>query len=265
MTDIELIKKGIQELENIACEIENLASHLLNEAELEYIQGPDEIDMGLAHFEWDKTLSPNLKSIQRNAIRQYQTFYSGGLHFVMEFLPEKQDEFISCYENKGRGGEDGILDYLLLRKIQFSAEKLEIFHRFIDRFEIQRSILLSIPFIVKVKEMNLRDLISASFIEREIEEAEALFNGNYIRAAGALAGVALEQHLRALCDKYQIDYAKKDTIEPLVQKLYNHKKIEISQMKNIQHLASIRDKCDHPSEIEKVEVKELIERVKKML
>ncbi|WP_052297243.1 HEPN domain-containing protein [Methanolacinia petrolearia] len=119
--------------------------------------------------------------------------------------------------------------------------------------------------IVKIKEMSLRDIISASFVDREIEEAEYLFGKNHHRAAGALAGVALEQHLRTLCDKYQIDYGKKDTIEPLVQKLYKNNKLDSTQMKNIQHLASIRDKCDHPSEIKKEEVKELIERVKKIV
>jgi hypothetical protein len=47
--------------------------------------------------------------------------------------------------------------------------------------------------------------------------------------------------------------------------LYESKKIELEEMKNIQHLASIRDLCDHPSEIEPKKVKELIECVKKML
>lgn len=265
MTDIELIEKKIQELEDIACEIENLGSQLLSEAELEYVQDADEIHMGLGYFEWEKALRADLKSTQRKALRDYQTFYSAGLHFVTEFLPEKENEFVSCYKIEGRGEDLGILDYLLLRRIQFTSEKIEIIHRFIDRFEIQRSILLSIPFIVKVKEMNLREIMSADFIEREIEEAESLFNKDHYRAAGALAGVALEQHLRTLCDMYQIDYAKKDTIEPLVQKLYKNDKIEISQMKNIQHLASIRDKCDHPSEISREEIKEPIERVKKLL
>jgi hypothetical protein len=62
-----------------------------------------------------------------------------------------------------------------------------------------------------------------------------------------------------------LDYGKKDTIEPLVQKLYQQKKIDITEMKNVQYLATIRDKCDHPSEIIANEVKELIERVKRIL
>ena len=265
MTDVELIKKEIDNLESLACEIEDLGSQLLDEAELIQILDPDRIDMGLVHFEWEKTIDPDLKSIQREAIRNYQKFYLAGLFFVKEFLPEKQHEFSSCYAGERSGGEEGIMDYLQLRGVQYTDENLEIMHRFIDKLEIQRSILLSIPFIAKIKEMKLREIISGDFVDREIEEAELLFKKGHHRAAGALAGVALERHLKSLCDKYQIDYQKKDTIEPLVEKLYNKSKIELSQMKNIQHLASIRDKCDHPADVEKSEIKELIERVKKFV
>ncbi len=264
MTDIDLIKREINELEKMAHEIENLGSQLLDEAELIQVPDPDGIGMGLIYFEWEKTIHPDLKSVQREALRLYQKFYSAGLHFIREFLPEKQQEFESCYEGDRLGGDDGIMDYLLLRKVQSTNENLEIMYRFIDKLEIQRSILLSIPGMARIKEMNLREIISADFIESEIEEAESLFDENHHRCAGVLAGVALEKHLKILCDKYQIDYEKKDTIEPLVQKLRHNGKIEITQMKNIQYLASIRNKCSHPEEIEKSEVRKLIEGVKKI-
>ncbi len=264
MTDIEIIKRVIDELEKRASKIGNLGAQLLDEVELFQDLDPDNIEMGITHFYWGKSLKPELKSIQRETIRNYQIFFSTGLHLVKEYLPEKQDEFTSCYESKSYEDISGIMDYLQLRQVQHTNQKDEIIEHFEDRFEIQRSIIASIPYIVKIKEMNLRELISAVFIEREIEEAEYLFKNNHVRAACALAGVALEQHLKTQCDKFQIEYKKMDTIEPLVQKLYKKDKIDITQMKNIQYLASIRNKCDHPSEIEKEEVKGLIERVKKL-
>ena len=263
MTDFELIKKEIDDLEKLAREIENLGSQLLDEAKL--IPVPDVTYPDLVHFEWEKTLDPDFKSIQREAIRNYQKFYLAGLHFVKEFVPEKETEFCESYEAKESRDLEGIMDYFQFRRSQYKREKDEIIERFLNRFEIQRSILTAIPFIAKIKEIKLREIISADFVDREIEEAELLFNKGHHRAAGALAGVALERHLKTLCDKYQIDYQKKDTIEPLVEKLYNKSKIELSQMKNIQHLASIRDKCDHPADVEKSEIKELIERVKKFV
>lgn len=264
MTDIELIKREIDDLEKLACEIEELGTNLIERAPLVYEPDPPGVVSAFPHNNWG-TLSHELKTIQREAVRKYQRFQSAGLHFVKEFVPEKETEFCESYEAKEYRDLEGIMDYLQFRRGQYSREKKEIIEQFINRFEIQRSILTAIPYIAKIKEIKLREIISADFVDREIEEAELLFKKGHHRAAGALAGVALERHLKTLCDKYQIDYQKKDTIEPLVEKLYNKSKIEISQMKNIQYLASIRDKCDHPAEVEKSEIKELIERVKKFV
>jgi hypothetical protein len=264
MTDIELIKQEIENLEKLANEIEDLGAELLDTAPLTYKPAPPGVICGFPDNEWG-TLDPDLRDIQRTALRKYQRFHSGGLHFVREFLPEKEAEFQMSYEARAYNDLEGVMDYLQLRRGQYSTDKEEIIERFINRFEIQRSILSSIPYIARIEEMRLRELISADFVDRELEEAEQLFRREHIRAAGALAGVALEKHLKTLCDKYKLDYQKKDTIEPLVEKLYNAKKIDLSQMKNIQYLASIRDKCDHPADIEKGEVKELIEKVKKIV
>lgn len=264
MTDIELIKKEIDDLEHLASEIENLGAELLDSAPLIYEPDPPGVCSAFPNNEWG-TLDPDLRDIQRTAIRKYQRFHSAGLHFVKEFLPEKENEFQENYQAEKNRDLEGVMDYLQLRKGQYSNDKEEIIERFINRFEIQRSILSSIPYVARIEDMKLREIISTDFVEREIEEAEQLFRKEHFRAAGALAGVALEKHLKTLCEKYQIDYLKKDTIEPLVEKLYRAKKIEISQMKNIQYLASIRDKCDHASDVEKGEVKELIEKVKKIV
>lgn len=264
MTDIKIIEREIIELETLACEIEELGRNLIQEAIIHHKPDPPGVMSAFPHYHW-QTLSPELKIIQRDAIRKYQKFYSAGLFFIKEFLTEKESEFSEFYASKDYRGVEGVLDFLQFRRSQHSDDKEKILERFINGFEIQRSILSSIPYIIKIKEMNLREIISADFIDREIEEAVILFRKGHYRAAGALSGVALEQKLRILCDKFNIEYGKKDTIEPLAQKLYNNQKIEVSQLKNIQHLASIRDKCDHPSDIEKGEIKELIEKTKKIL
>jgi hypothetical protein len=263
MSDIEIIKKQIDELEEIANEIEKMSVEFLNKVPLIYNGPPLGVVSPFPDYEW-APLIPQNKSLQRDIIRKYQRFFSAGLHFVKEFLPEKEDEFKQCYDSEGYNEKQGIMDYFQFRRHQYSNDKYKIIGEFLDQFEIQRSILTSIPYVAKIKEMDLREIISADFINREIEEAEFLFK-NHPRAAGALAGVALEKHLIVLCEKYQIDYQPKDTIEPLVQKLYKNGKLEISQMKNIQYLASIRNKCDHPEDVENREIKELIEKVKKLV
>lgn len=185
--------------------------------------------------------------------------------FIKDFLPEREEEFQVSFEAKDYRDPAGIMDFLQFRREQRSNNKKEIIDEFLSRFEIQRNILLSVPFIAKIREKNLREIISADFIEREVDQSEYLFKIQCYRAAGALAGVALEQHLKVLYEKCDIEYKKKDTIEPLVHKLYDNKRIDPSLMERIQYYASLRDKCAHPSDIEKGEIKELIEGVKRIV
>jgi hypothetical protein len=264
MTDIDLINREIDFLEELASEIESQVKTLLTETDLIYRPDPPGVISCFPDHEW-ATLPDNLKQTQRLAIRNYQRYFSTGLHFIKDFLPEREDEFQACYEGKNQNNSAGIMDFLQFRRCQYSANKNEIVDEFISRFEIQRSILLAIPSIAVIQEKNLREIISADFIEREIDQSEYLFKIKCYRAAGALAGVALEQHLKVLCEKHNLDCKKKDTIEPLVQKLYENNKIDVSIMKRIQHLASLRDKCAHPSNVEKGEIKELIEGVKRIV
>jgi hypothetical protein len=105
---------------------------------------------------------------------------------INDYLPEeREDEFKALYKR--------IVDYLHFNAF-YSSDKSKFIDRFINDFDVQRGILLSIPNSVEVKEMNLRKLISADFVETELEEAELLFNHDFTRGAGALAGVALEKH-----------------------------------------------------------------------
>lgn len=265
MTDIDLIKREIKELDHLAHEIDSLGSELIDTAELSQITDPDNLFMGDPHFEFEKVLHPDLKHLQHKALRDYEKFYIAGLHFVNEFLPEKKNEFISCYERDNLTGEKGVVDFLRLKGAFYTGDVEEIMHQFIDRLETQRSILSAIPFIARIKEMKLREIISADFIEREIEQAELLFEGKQHRAAGVIAGVALEKHLKNLCEKSNVDYEMKDTIHPLSEKLHKEGKIEKTQMRKIQYLGSIRNKCSHPEEIEITEVRELIDGVKKIV
>lgn len=257
MTDLEILKIKIDSLEKLAIEIEDNVNQLFASAKFSVIY--DNV------LEIDSFVAP-LNTLHRDTIRKYQSWYSMSLTLISDIIPEKVNEFTSLYEKQGYWGGEGVFDLVRFNR-HFPADyKRNSFTKdFRDKFEIQRSILLSIPDVFSIKEIRLREIISAAFVGKEIDEAEYLYDKQFYRCAGALAGVALEQHLRVLCDKYQLNYKQKDTIEPLVRLLYDNKKIEIEEMKNIQHLASIRDLCAHPSEIEPKKVKELIERVKKML
>ena len=115
-----------------------------------------------------------------------------------------------------------------------------------------------------IDEQNLRKILTSNFIESEIDQAELLFRNGFERAAGALTGVALEMHLKALCDLHEVAYHHKDTIEPLAQMLYSAHKIDQTDLKKFIYLGGIRNDCAHPNDISKDQVKALIEQVKKL-
>ena len=50
---------------------------------------------------------------------------------------------------------------------------------FVNGLEAQLSILLSIPSVVEVKEMSLRELVTADVARTEIEQAELLLDSGF--------------------------------------------------------------------------------------
>jgi HEPN domain-containing protein len=204
------------------------------------------------------------ETLQRSISRDYQSWYSAAYQLVHSFLPEKESEFVACYE----GHQSGVLNFIQLTCYTREGNKSKIVNDFSKRFGLQRDILFSIPSVAEVRVINLRKLISSDFINSELAKADYLFRSGFYRCAGVLAGVALERYLRAFCDLKGVEYKHDFTIEPLSQALYDANKIDQTELKNFQHLGGIRNDCAHPKEVSDEELKgrakELIEKVKKL-
>ena len=155
-----------------------------------------------------------------------------------------------------------------INSIIISDSNRTIVNTFDNVFQLQRSILLSAPYVIEIKEYDLRKIITADLIDEELDKADYLYKTGFERCAGVIAGVALERYLKALCDKEKVEYKYADTIEPLSQALYKAEKIDPTEFKKFQHLGGIRNDCAHPKDIPeevlKGRAKELIEKVKKL-
>ena len=139
MTDIDLITREIDSLENLASEIESQVITLIEGTSLLYKPVPPGVISYFPDYEW-APIPENLKSTQRSAIRNYQRYFSSALHFVTDFLPEREEEFKAIYEDKDYYNASGMMEFLQFRRKQRSTNKKEIIVDFISRFEIQRSI-----------------------------------------------------------------------------------------------------------------------------
>jgi hypothetical protein len=258
MVNKDVLERTISDLEKAANIIE-FQIKLLLEKTIVHCKASQPLN----YWYWDNVNRDEL--LQRSALREYQSWYTAAHQLIKEFLPEKEDEFVKCYDGND---PEGVLGFIQLTCYASEGNKKDVIERFNTRFELQRSILLSIPFVAEIKELSLRNLIASDFIDSELDKADHLLRSNFARCAGVLAGVALERYLKALCDMKKLDYRYDDTIEPLSQKLYEAGKIDLTELKNFQHLGGIRNDCAHPKDVTEEDLKgrakELIEKVKKL-
>ena len=77
-------------------------------------------------------------------------------------------------------------------------------------------------------------------------EPKVLFRTGYFPAAGAMTGVILEEHLKALCNTQSPPLTLRgNTIDPLNQTLKSANVYDQTQHRRIQVLGDIRNRCSH--------------------
>src|SRR5260221_8649766 len=167
MVSISFLKKKVEELRKEAEEIQKAGIEVLEEAVLDvrYLYKPD--------------YSSTEGNRQREAVQRYQRWYTTSFRLVEEYVPEWLDTFIRYYmvPSASKGGANAVMDYLLLNTLSHYTTIEDIIADFVDDLDRQISILLCIPDVVEIKELNLRKLISADVARTEIEQAEILFAG----------------------------------------------------------------------------------------
>jgi hypothetical protein len=111
--------------------------------------------------------------------------------------------------------------------------------------------------------------VEQAFAGNQLTEATVLMKARHFRAAGALAGVTLERHLKLLCDRHQppIKYSAKATISPLNDLLKGAGVYDQTTWRKVQVMGDIRNECDHAGTVEpkRDRIEELIAEVKKFV
>lgn len=114
---------------------------------------------------------------------------------------------------------------------------------------------------------DIRALVQADLLDNELSAAAELSSKGFARAAGAVAGVALEAHLGEVTGRRGLKPKKAHpTIADFNDLLKNEGAIEVGTWRFIQHLADIRNKCDHKKSTEptSAEIDDLIAGVTKI-
>jgi hypothetical protein len=203
----------------------------------------------------------------------YQVWYSEAKVLVKQLLPDRFSDFVSHYEKpKGRKSitfeNYKIEDYLQgLRVTRYGDEKIVGPDAAIPQYRQQLAILKSVQARFESSLFDIRQLAQADLFDSELDAAKELAKNKFARAAGAVAGAVLERHLGQVSENHSVRIAKKTpTISDLNDALKQASIIETATWRFIQHLADLRNLCDHDKKKEPTveQANDLVDGVMKM-
>lgn len=205
---------------------------------------------------------------------EYQAWYSEAQVLIKQLLPDRLSDFIRYYE-KPKGRKEisfesyRIEDYLQGLHVTrgYQKEKVVGPDAAIPHFRQQLAILNSVMARFESSLFDIRQLVQADLFDSELDAAKELNKHKFARAAGALAGVVLERHLTQVCENHNIQIPKKaPSIADFNNALKEASVITVPDWRFTQHLADIRNLCDHDKKVEPTmeQVEDLIAGVMKV-
>jgi hypothetical protein len=238
---------------------------------------PDKVKSQLVEAKGKKEASDIIAGIPSFFI-DYQSWYSESLSVLKQLLPDRLDDFKRLFEKpkiarknityENYTIEDFLQGLVVTRSGDWGSEEVVGKHAAIPKFEQQLNIVTAIEDRFESSLYDIKQLLQADLFDSELSGAEELNKKGFVRGAGAIAGVVLENHLKQVCANHNLKISKKNsTINDLNELIKKVGAIEIVQFRFIQRLADLRNKCDHKkdSEPNREEIGELIEGVDKVV
>jgi len=204
---------------------------------------------------------------------KYQAWYSESLVIIKLLLPDRVDDFRKLYEKPKNRKSIEYGNYVIEDCLQnlvvtsgFGERKVGP-EAAISQFQQQFNILKSVRNRFESSLFDIKQLVQADLFDSELEAAKELNKKGLVRGAGAIAGVVLEKHLAQVCENHNVKVSKKNPgINDYNQLLKDNEVIEVKDWRFIQHLADLRNLCDHDKKKEpkKEDIDELIDGVEKV-
>lgn len=223
----------------------------------------------------DNSTTAITRSISRQAFNLlYQSWYTRSSLFVKQILPDRHQEFVEQY-NLPRRKEMNyhtytISDFLAGYTVKRGGQEIfdttsAVGPKFVNQLAILRSARGRIDSILA----DVKGVLQAQLFDSELDAASNLLKNGHIRAAGAIAGVVLEGHLKKVCADHGISFLKKgpQTISDYNEALKKDGVIDVPIWRHIQLLGDYRNYCCHPKERDpqETEAKDLIEGARKIV
>lgn len=204
---------------------------------------------------------------------EYQSRYSESLSIIKQLLPDRLNDFTSLFnKNKNRKSITHenycIEDYLQWIAIYHWSGMEKDRSSGIPKFRQQINILKSIQKRFESSLFDIKQLVQADLFDSEIDVAEELCKKWFYRASWAVLWVVLESHLQQIIENHNLEIKKKNPmLNDLTEILKSNNIIQVPEWRKLQHLADIRNTCDHKKGIEpkKEDIEDLINWVKRAI
>ncbi len=212
-------------------------------------------------------LQKELPSFEHN----YQRWYSESLAMLSVLLPERVNDFKAYYQLPRPPKELNYTTYTIsdyLKGTRASLGVQEIVSKKAAQIPMQQQVQIVSAASARFESslFDIRGMAQADLFVNELDAAEELNRNGFARGAGAVAGVVLEGHLATVCANHSVVIAKKKpTLFDFYEALKTADVIDQQTWRFIQHLADIRNACDHKGkDPTKESVNDLIEGVRKI-
>jgi len=210
-------------------------------------------------------------------ISHYQKWYSEAYQVIKQLLPDRLDEFEKLYKPEDKRKEINSITFSIqdwLRGVRSSINNFtgkiyfEDFGITVMRFNVQLDILKSAESRFESSLFDIKQVLQADLFDSELDASRELIKNGFLRGAGAIAGVVLEEHLEEVCLNHKISVTNKNpSISDLNDLLKNNSVIDVPNWRFIQRLGDLRNLCDHNKKRDPTpeEVSELIDGTEKIL
>jgi hypothetical protein len=202
---------------------------------------------------------------------EYEKWYSEALEVIRQVLPSRYDDFKRLYKDEKRKDVSYLTytmsDYMIGLQIRRGLDIVVGTDAAFPKFEQQMKILKAAERRFESSLFEIRQLLQADLFDSEIDTARELLKNGYNRAAGAVAGVVLEKHLQQVSVNRNVTVkAKNPTISDYNEALKEAQVVDVPTWRFIQHLADLRNLCDHKKtrEPKPEEIEDLINGVDKI-
>lgn len=211
-------------------------------------------------------------------LKAYQLWYSKALAVIRQLLPDRLDDFTSCYEYPAKRKELTVMNFRIADAMR--GQSLTYLDKYSCRqesagwstcyplIETQCNILQSAMAFFDSSLFEIQQVVQADLFDSELDAAKELNKKGFSRAAGAMAGVVLEKHFETVIKAHALTLGKKNPcFNDYNQRLKDEGVLDIPTWRFVQRLGDLRNLCDHNKGVDpkKEDIDELIAGVDKIM